>query len=92
MSIWDDCRKHKAVPFYGFPLKHSIQNGVLIWYFPDGYEPDESETKEVAGRLLKAVGGELLECTDKIIRIKFDEGELSDIIYDWYMDNNIEFT
>jgi hypothetical protein len=86
MSIWEDCEKHGAVPFYGFPVKPKLENGLIIWEFPIGYEPNGSQTKEVAEKLHKIVGGELIEVTDKVIKIKPEETKLGYLIYKAFLD------
>jgi hypothetical protein len=82
MSIWEKCEEHNAVPFFGFPLRTSFENGVITWEFPEGYTPNGSQTKEVAEKLMEFTGGEIIEVTDKVIKIKSNDARLADIIYE----------
>ncbi len=85
MSIWDKCQEYNAMPFYGFPLSASFKDGIIIWEFPEGYAPNGSQTKEVANKLKAFVGGEILEVTDNIIRIKPNEKHIGAIIVSSFM-------
>ncbi len=86
MSIWEDCEKYDAVPFYGFPVKPSFENGLIVWEFPIGYEPNGTQTQEVAEKLQKIVGGEIVEVSDKIIKIKPEQTKLGYLIYKVFLD------
>ena len=85
MSIWEKCEEHSAVPFYGFPLKPSFKDGIIIWEFPEGYAPNGSQTKEVSEKLKELTGGEIIEVTDKIIKVRPSEDHLAGIIYKAFM-------
>jgi len=84
MSIWDDCKLYEALPFFGFSVKPSIINGFIVFYFPEGYEPNGSKTIEVAKQLIKLCGKKDSEneITDKKVKIKIDNKKMSYIIYD----------
>lgn len=88
MSIWEDCEEHGGVPFFGFPVKPSFKDGVFQFEFPLGYEPNGSQTKEVAEKLNEMLGGEIIQVTDKIIQVRVDPEKLSYVIYDQYMTTN----
>ena len=87
MSIWEKCEEYNAVPFFGFPLKVSFKNGSIVWEFPEGYAPNGSQTKEVAEKLKEFTGGDILEVTDKLIRILPSEKHLAVIIYRAFLGN-----
>jgi hypothetical protein len=91
MSIWTDCEEYNAVPFYGFPVKPSFDNDIITFEFPIGYEPNESQTKKVAQTLQKMFRGKILEITDKIVKVKLSKNSLSNIIYEYYLDNANDF-
>lgn len=89
MSIWEKCREHNAVPFYGFPLKVSYKDGVITWEFPEGYNPNGSQVQEVAHKLREFVGGSIIEITDKKIKILAGEKHIAVILYQAFLDQNI---
>ncbi len=91
MSIWNDCEKYDAVPFYGFPVVPSLKDGIVTFEFPIGYNPDGSKTKEVAKKIHELYGGEIIEVTTKLVRVKIEMNQLGYILYKYYLDSNIEF-
>ena len=85
MSIWEKCKEHNAVPFYGFPVRPSFKNGVIVFEFPEGYAPNGSQTKEVAEKLREFTGGDIIEVTDKIIKVLPNEKYLGVVIFNSFM-------
>ena len=88
MSIWNKLDEYEgSVYFYGFPMKPSIKDGFITFYFPEGYAPNRSQTKSVARDLIKLVGekSEQNEVTDKIVKIKISEVKLACVIYDAFI-------
>lgn len=85
MSIWEKCKEHNAVPFYGFPVRPSFKNGVIILEFPEGYAPNGSQTKEVAENLREFTGGDIIEVTDKTIKVLPNEKYLGVVIFNSFM-------
>jgi hypothetical protein len=90
MSIWADCEEFDALPFMGFPVKPSVKDNVVTFEFPKGYAPNGSQTQDVADRLARILEGEVLEVTDKLVRVSFDETNLGTIIYSHYIENRFE--
>ena len=88
MSIWEKCEEHKAVPFFGFPLKPDFIDGLIVWEFPEGYAPNGDQTKEVAEELKVFTGGEIIEVTNKTIKIKPKQEQLGYVIYKAFMNRN----
>mgnify|MGYP000222717524 CR=1 FL=1 len=88
MSIWEKCEEHDAVPFFGFPLKPNFIDGLIVWEFPEGYEPNGDQTKEVAEELKTFTNGEIIEVTNKTIKIKPNQDRLGYFIYKAFMDKN----
>lgn len=88
MSIWEKCRQYDAVPFFGFPLRPSFIAGFILWEFPEGYNPNGDKVKEVAEELKKFTNGEIIEVTDKIIKIKPNQSNIGHIIYKAFMNTN----
>jgi hypothetical protein len=86
MSIWNDCEEFNAVPFYGFPVKPNFENGVITFEFPLGYKPDGSQTQNVADKLQKLFKGEVLEVTEKLVKVKVNEDTLKYVFYRHYLD------
>jgi hypothetical protein len=85
MSIWNDCEKFNAVPFYGFPVKPHFEDGVITFDFPLGYKPNGSQTQEVADKLQKLFKGEILEVTENCVIVKVNEDTLRYVIYQHYL-------
>lgn len=85
MSIWEKCRQHNAVPFYGFPLVISFKDGVIIWEFPEGYTPNGDASKQVAEELREFVGGSIVEVSEKRIKILAGDKHLAVIIYQAFL-------
>jgi len=85
MSIWEKCREYSAVPFFGFPLRISFKDGIIVWEFPEGYAPNGSQTKDIAEKLKEFTGGKIIEVTDKLITVKPSEEYLAVIIYKAFM-------
>jgi hypothetical protein len=81
MSIWADCQEHNAVPFFGFPVKPSFKNGLIIWEFPLGYAPNGSQTQVVAEKLREFTGGDIVEVTDKVVKVLPNEKYLGVVIF-----------
>jgi hypothetical protein len=85
MSIWEECQEHNAVPFFGFPVKPSFKNGLIIWEFPLGYTPNGSKTKLVAEKLCELTGGDIIEITDKMVKVLPSEKYLGVMIFAAFM-------
>ncbi len=88
MSIHEDLSKHPgSVPLFGFPVIPRFKDGVIIWEFPMGYTPDmgytpkESETHWVAKNLQEKFGGNILEVTNKIVKVKPDSEKIGYAIF-----------
>ncbi len=90
MSIWEDCKQYEALPFYGFPVKPSFKDGIIIFHFPEGYKPSGSQTKEVAKNLAKRFNGQILEASPKWVRVAIDPAMIDELLgelfYNDYMD------
>lgn len=86
MSIWEDCEHFNAVPFYGFPVIPNFENGVITFEFPLGYTPHGSQTQKVANKLKKLFKGEILEVTEKLVKVKVNEDSLKYVFYHYYLD------
>lgn len=85
MGVWQDCEEHGGVPFYGFVVKPNMKDGIIRFEFPLGYKPNGNQTQEVADKLVKMVGGEIIQVTDKVVEVKTDPEKLAYVIYDRYM-------
>ena len=87
MSIWNDCEKFKALPFYGFPVIPRLESNFIVFEFPKGYEPNGNQTDRVAEKLIKFCGEDSPEniIKDKIVKIKLSSEKLSFLIYDMYL-------
>lgn len=87
MSIWEKCEEHKAMPFYGFPVKPSFEDGLVKFEFPEGYAPNGSKTQEVAEKIKRLFNGEIIVVTDNIVKVKIDQEVLGYVIYRHFMDS-----
>jgi hypothetical protein len=85
MSIWEKCQEHNAVPFFGFPVKPTFKNGVIIWEFPEGYAPNGDKTSDVAKKLQEFTGGDLIEVSQNVIKILPSEKHIGVFIFDAFM-------
>ena len=90
MSIWNECEEYNAMPFYGFPVKPFVKDGFIIFEFPIGYDPNGSQTKEVAAKLRTLCGKKHKDnvVTTKMVKIKLDENKLAILIYNGYLNKH----
>lgn len=87
MSIWNECEKFNAVPFYGFPVIPKFDNDIITFEFPKGYTPNGSQTKKVSENLQKLFDGEIIETTENIVKVKIGRNSLKYVFYQYYLDN-----
>jgi hypothetical protein len=71
-NIWAKCEKYGAVPFYGYPVIPKVEDGMIIYEFPEGYTPNGNQMQEVADDLLEQIGSSIVEVTDKTIKVMID--------------------
>lgn len=90
MSIYAECEKLNALPFFGFPVRPTVKHNVVTFEFPNGYAPNGSQTQEVADRLAKLLNGEVLNVSDTVVQVSFNEEELGTIIYSHYLENRFK--
>lgn len=77
MSIWNKCEKYGAVPFFGFPVIPKFEDDMIIFEFPEGYDPHGSETQRVAEVILGMIGKSIVEVTDKVVKVSIDNALLA---------------
>lgn len=84
MSIWNDCEEHNALPFYGRPIRPSVEGDVVTFDFPLGYE-GSGGMQGVAKTLENILGGEIIMLTDNIVKVKFSPKEMGYVVYKYYL-------
>lgn len=85
MSIWSDCEKYDAYPFYGFPVKPKFENNYFLFEFPEGYSPNGSQTQSIAEELKVLYGSEITKVNDYYIKIKIDDKKLGRALYQHFL-------
>lgn len=87
MSILNKCKEYEALPFYGFPVKPSFEEGNIVFEFPEGYSPNGSRTQEVADKLARIVSGDIIKVTPNIVKVKPNMEMFGELIYGIYINS-----
>lgn len=79
MSIWNDCEELDALPYYGYPIKVTVDKRFITFDFPKGYG-GYGGTEEFKKNAEKKYGTCIL-CTDKKVVVEIDFAKMERVIY-----------